>query len=159
MYRLVLFALAALAAIALLLSLAGVIASPTPLELVASFVVLAVVISAVDAAAQRILRLPWRIESSLVTALILLFVLRPGGEPSARVGRAIAGALVSLSKYLIAWRGRHILNPAAFGAAVVSILGAFGAFEWLGTSSSWWIGTPSMAIPVAVLGLAVLWRT
>lgn len=159
MYRLVLFALAALAVIAFVLSLAGVIVSPTPLELVASFVVLAVVISAVDAAAQRILRLPWRIESSLVTALILLFVLRPGVEPSALIGLAIAGALASLSKYLIAWRGRHILNPAAFGAAVVSILGAFGAFEWLGTSSSWWIGTPSMALPVAILGLAVLWRT
>lgn len=159
MYRLVLFALAALAGIAFVLSLLGVIASPTPLELVASFLVLAVVISVVDAAAQRLLRLPWRIESSLVTALILLFVLRPGVELSSLLGLALAGALASLSKYLIAWRGRHILNPAAFGAAVVSILGAFGAFEWLGTSSSWWIGTPSMAIPVAVLGLAVLWRT
>lgn len=159
MYRLVLFALAALGAIALLLSAVGVIVSPTPLEIIVSFVVLAAVISAVDAAAQRILHLPWRIESSLVTALILLFVLRPGVEIGALVGLALAGAVASLSKYLIAWRGRHIVNPAAFGAAVVSILGAFGAFEWLGTSSSWWVGTPSLTIPVAVLGLAVLWRT
>ena len=58
MYRLVLFALVALAVIAFVLSLFGVIVSPTPLELVASFLVLAVVISAVDAAAQRLLRLP-----------------------------------------------------------------------------------------------------
>ncbi|MFS0913236.1 FAD-dependent oxidoreductase [Microbacterium sp. 179-I 3D2 NHS] len=159
MYRMVMFALAALAVIALVLSLFGVVVSPTPLELVVSFIVLAVVISVVDAAAQRLLRLPWRIESSLVTALILLFVLRPGIEPAALAGLALAGALASLSKYLIAWRGRHILNPAAFGAAVVSILGAFGAFEWLGTSSSWWVGTPVMTIPVAILGLAVLWRT
>ncbi|MFJ4174581.1 FAD-dependent oxidoreductase [Microbacterium sp. NPDC089696] len=159
MYRLVLFALTALAVIAIVLSALGVIVSPTPLEILVSFVVLAVVISAVDAAAQRVLRLPWRIESSLVTALILLFVLRPGLEPSTLLGLAIAGALASLSKYLIAWRGRHILNPAAFGAAVVSILGSFGAFEWLGTSSSWWVGTPSLFVPVAVLGLAILWRT
>lgn len=159
MYRLVLFSLSALAVIALVLSALGVIVSPTPLEIVASFVVLAVVISLVDAVAQRILSLPWRIESSLVTALILLFVLRPGLEPTALLGLAIAGAVASLSKYLIAWRGRHILNPAAFGAAVVSILGSFGAFEWLGTSSSWWVGTPSLFIPVAILGLAVLWRT
>ena len=159
MYRLVLFALLTLALIAVVLSALGVIVSPTPLEILASFVVLAVVISGVDAAAQRILRLPWRIESSLVTALILLFVLRPGLEPTALLGLAIAGAVASLSKYLIAWRGRHILNPAAFGAAVVSILGSFGAFEWLGTSSSWWVGTPSLFIPVAILGLAVLWRT
>lgn len=134
MYRLVLFALTALALIALVLSLFGVIVSPTPGELVASFLVLAVVISAVDAVAQRLLRLPWRVESSLVTALILLFVLRPGIEPSALLGLAIAGAVASVSKYLIAWRGRHIFNPAAFGAAVVSILGAFDAFSWLGTS-------------------------
>lgn len=159
MYRLVLFALSALAVIAIALSASGVIVSPAPLEIVASFAVLAVVISGVDAAAQRILRLPWRIESSLVTALILLFVLRPGLEPLTLLGLAIAGAVASLSKYVIAWRGRHILNPAAFGASVVSILGAFGAFEWLGTSSSWWVGTPSLFVPVAVLGLAVLWRT
>ncbi|WP_312169444.1 flavodoxin reductase [Microbacterium sp.] len=159
MYRLVLFSLLMLAVITLVLSAVGIIVSPTPLEIVASFAVLAVVISAVDAAAQRVLRLPWRIESSLVTALILLFVLRPGIEPLALLGLAIAGAVASLSKYLIAWRGRHILNPAAFGAAVVSILGSFGAFEWLGTSSSWWVGTPSLFIPVLILGLAVLWRT
>nr|WP_236571238.1 FAD-dependent oxidoreductase [Microbacterium hydrocarbonoxydans] len=159
MYRLVLFSLLTLAIIAVVLSSLGVIVSPTPIEILASFVVLALVISAVDAGAQRVLRLPWRIESSLVTALILLFVLRPGTEPLALLGLAIAGAVASLSKYLIAWRGRHILNPAAFGAAVVSILGSFGAFEWLGTSSSWWVGTPSMFLPVLVLGLAVLWRT
>ena len=53
----------------------------TPVEMIASFLVLAVVISAVDAAAQRILRLPWRIESSLVTALILLFAGAFGGVP------------------------------------------------------------------------------
>jgi len=159
MYRLVLFALLALAAIAFVLSTLGVIVSPAPLEIVVTFVVLAVVISAVDAAAQRLLRLPWRIESSLVTALILLFVLRPGLEPTTLLGLAVAGAVASLSKYLIAWRGRHILNPAAFGAAFVSILGSFGAFEWLGTSASWWVGTPSLFVPVLLLGLAVLWRT
>ncbi|WP_243232359.1 FAD-dependent oxidoreductase [Microbacterium sp. CIAB417] len=159
MYRLVLFSLMALGLIALVLSALGVIVSPSPLEILVSFAVLAVVISAVDAAAQRILRLPWRIESSLVTALILLFVLRPGYEPAAILGIAIAGVVASLSKYLIAWRGRHVLNPAAFGAAFVSILGSFGAFAWLGTSASWWVGTPSLAVPVALLGLIVLWRT
>nr|WP_307364461.1 flavodoxin reductase [Microbacterium murale] len=159
MYRLVLFSLVALALIALVLSLFGVIVSPTPIELLASFVVLTLVISAVDAAVQRLLHLPWRIESSLVTALIMLFVMRPGVEPAALIGLALAGVLASVSKYLIAWRGRHILNPAAFGAAVVSIIGSFGAFEWLGTSASWWVGNGALAIPVAVLGLAVLWRT
>jgi hypothetical protein len=157
MYRLALSGLAILAGIAFILSLFGLV-GPGPLELVVSFVVLAVVISAVDAVAQRLLHLPWRVESSLVTALILLFVMRPGAEWPALAGLALAGALASISKYVIAWRGRHIFNPAAFGAAVVSIAGAFGAFEWLGTSSSWWVGTPAMTLPVAIIGLALLWR-
>lgn len=159
MYRLVLLALVSLAVIALVLSMLGVIASPSPLEILTTFVVLAVVVSAVDAAAQRMLRLPWRAESSLVTALILLLVLRPGISPAALLGLTLAGLVAGASKYLIAWRGRHILNPAAFGAAVVTIIGSFGAFGWLGTSASWWIGTPAMAVPVIVLGAAVLWRT
>ena len=158
MYRLVLFSLAALAVIAVGLSFGGLVA-PTAGEILATFVVLAVVISAVDAVAQRVLRLPWRVESSLVTALILLFVLQPRLELGGLAALALAGVVASLSKYLIAWRGRHILNPAAFGAAVVTIAGSFGATEWLGTYSSWWVGTPTMALPVALLGLLVLWRT
>ncbi|MEJ1091342.1 FAD-dependent oxidoreductase [Microbacterium istanbulense] len=158
MYRLVLFSLATLALIAAGLSFADLVA-PTAVELLATFVVLAVVISVVDAAAQRILRLPWRIESSLVTALILLFVLQPSVELRGLAAVALAGVVASLSKYLIAWRGRHILNPAAFGAAVVTIVGSFLPVDAVGTYSSWWIGTPAMAVPVAVLGLFVLWRT
>ncbi|WP_217183286.1 FAD-dependent oxidoreductase [Streptomyces sp. AC495_CC817] len=151
MYRLVLFSLIALAVVALGLSFFGLV-SPAPLDIVVSFAVLGAVISAVDAGAQRILRLPWRIESSLVTALILLFVLQPGIEPATIGGLALAGALASVSKYLIAWRGRHIFNPAAFGAAVVTIVG-------IGTFSAWWVGTPLLFAPVAVFGLVVLWRT
>lgn len=158
MYRLALSTLVILGLIALILSPFGLI-GPAPLELLLSFIVLAVVISAVDALVQRLLHLPWRLESSLVTALILLFVMQPGSDGPALIGLALAGALASISKYLIAWRGRHIFNPAAFGAAVVSIVGSFRAFEWLGTSASWWVGTPALAAPVALLGLAVLWRT
>ena len=129
---------------------------PDPFELVATLAVLVVVCVGVDAAAQRVLRLPWRIESSLITAHILLFVLRPSLELTALAGIALAGAVASLSKYVLAWQGRHIFNPAAVGATVLTLsasrLPALGA-------SSWWVGTPAMAGPVIVLGLAVLWRT
>ena len=151
MYRLVLFALLALALIAVGLSLVGLVA-PSAAEILASFAVLAVTISTVDAVAQRALRLPWRIESSLVTALILLFVLQPSLTVAGLGGNALAGAIAALSKYLIAWRGRHILNPAAVGATIVTVFG-------LGTYSSWWVGTPALALPVALLGLVMLWRT
>ena len=54
-------------------------------------------------------------------AAILLFVLRPTLDPIALAGIALAGAAASLSKYLLAWRGRHIFNPASVGATVLTL--------------------------------------
>ena len=155
MYRLVYFALAALAVVALLLSFFGLV-GPDPLQLVVTLAVLAAVCVGVDAAAQRLLNLPWRLESSLITAHILLFVLRPTIELAGLLGIVIAAAVASLSKYVLAWRGRHIFNPAAVGATVLTLL----SLVWpdLG-ASSWWVGTPALAAPVILLGLAVLVRT
>lgn len=155
MYRAVFFALAALTVTALILSLFGLV-GPTWGELLASAVVLAVVCAAVDAAAQRALKLPWRVESSLITALILLFVLRPTLDPLALLGVAVAAALASLSKYVLAWRGRHIFNPAAVGATAVTLL----SLAWPGLgAAAWWVGTPALAAPVVIFGLAVVLRT
>ncbi len=161
MYRLVLMALSALAVIALVLSAFGVFSAeplitPAPLELLATAAVLVVVCAAADAGARRVLGLSWRLESSLITAGILLFILRPTVEPLGLLGIAVAAAVASLSKYVIAWRGRHILNPASAGAAGLAVLSIVAPD--LGTPS-WWVGTPAMALPVIIAGLAVLWRT
>lgn len=155
MYRLAFLCLITLSAFALLVSFTGAIA-PTPLELVVTVAVLAVVCSATDAAAQSILKLPWRIESSLITANILLFVLRPTIDLAALAGIALAGFVASLSKYVLAWRGRHVFNPAAVGATVLTVVSVW--VPALG-ASSWWIGTPVLAAPVVILGLLVLLRT
>lgn len=150
MYRFVLYALGVLTVLALGLSFFDLV-GPDPAQIALTFVVLTLVTTASDAVAHRILRLPLRLESSLVTAGILLFVLRPSVEPVALGGIALAGVVASASKYLIAWRGRHIFNPAAFGAGIVTLTPLADA--------SWWVGTPVLAIATAVLGLAVLWRT
>ena len=156
MYRTAFLSLALLAVIAFGLSFAGLVA-PGPLELLVTAAVLAVVCSGVDAAAQALLRLPWRLESSLITAGILLFVLRPTVEPLGIVGLVIAGVAASGSKYVLAYRGRHIFNPAAVGAAVVAlIVGISGAYALGGPS--WWVGTPALGPVVLLLGLVVLIR-
>ncbi len=155
MYRLVLLSLATLAVISLVLSLFGLV-GPRPLELLATAAVLAVVCVLVDALAQRMLRLPPRVESSLITAGILLFVLFPTTVPLGLAGVALAAAAASASKYLLAWRGRHIFNPAATGAAVLTLVSI--AAPALG-ASAWWVGSPYLALPVLILGLAVVWRT
>ncbi|KQR86264.1 FAD-dependent oxidoreductase [Microbacterium sp. Leaf179] len=155
MYRLVMFSLGLLALIALVLSFAGQV-GPQPLEIVVSAVVLALACAFTDLAAQSLLRMPRRLESSLITAAILLFVLRPTLEPIGLAGLVLAGVVASASKYLLAWRGRHIFNPAATGAAVLTIVSIWAPD--LG-SSAWWVGSPWMAAPVLVLGVLLLVRT
>lgn len=149
-YRLTLLALLALTAVAVLFAALGWI-GVTPLEIVASLALLVLATLGTDAVAQALLRVPRRIESSLITALILLFVVQPGADPDQVGGIALAGVVASASKYLLVWRGRHLLNPAAVGATVLTLTG-------LGFSA-WWVGTPALSIPVIVLGLLVLWRT
>jgi ferredoxin-NADP reductase len=155
MYRLVMSSLGLLALYALVLSFTGQI-GPQPLEIVASAVVLAVACGATDLVAQSLLRMPRRLESSLITAAILLFVLRPTVEPLGLAGLALAGVAASASKYVLAWRGRHIFNPAATGAAVLTIVSIWAPD--LG-GSAWWVGSPWLAAPVLVLGVLLLLRT
>jgi ferredoxin-NADP reductase len=155
MYRLALLLLGALTVVALVLSLLGQV-GPGPLELLATAAVAAVVCVATDAVLQRLLGRTWRIESSLITAAILLFVLRPTLEPLPLLGIALAAAVASASKYLLAWHGRHVFNPAAVGAAVLTVLSV-----WLPDlgASAWWVGTPALAAPVLLAGLVILIRT
>lgn len=155
MYRIVLVSLGALAVFAFGVSFFGLVA-PGPLELVVTLAVLVAASVAVDAGAQRLLKLPWRLESSLITAHILLFIVRPTLEPVALIGVAVAAIAASASKYVLAWRGRHVFNPAAVGATVLTLLSV--AMPALG-ASSWWVGTPALAAPVIIAGLIVLVRT
>ncbi|GAA3670571.1 FAD-dependent oxidoreductase [Microbacterium marinilacus] len=157
MYRLILGALGLLAAVALVLSLFELVV-PTAIELLATAVVLIAVGCGVDVAAQLVRQRPVRLESTLITALILLFVLRPSVEPAGLLGVALAAAAAALSKHLIAWRGRHILNPAAVGATVVTVVGALLPDAGL-SLSAWWVGSPVLAPAVILTGLAVLLRT
>ncbi|MBZ4485801.1 flavodoxin reductase [Microbacterium sp. cx-55] len=158
MYRFVQLALVLLAVIALALSLFGLVV-PTPAELLVTAAVLAVVSVLADTGMQRLLRLPLRAESSLITAAILLFVLRPTLEPIGLVGIAIAAVAASVSKYLLVWRGRHIFNPAAVGATVVTVISALLPLDSGIGGSAWWVGSPVLFGPVLLLGIAVLWRT
>ncbi|MFT3796845.1 FAD-dependent oxidoreductase [Microbacterium sp.] len=155
MYRLVVLSLAALAVVAFVLALFGLVA-PSPVELLAAYAVLAAACAATDVVAHRILGTAWRWESSLITTLILVFVLRPTLEPLALAGLAIAGVVASASKFVLAWQGRHVFNPAAVGAAVLTVLSI-----WLPDlgASSWWVGSPYLAAPVLLLGFIVLVRT
>ncbi|MDP5228410.1 MULTISPECIES: FAD-dependent oxidoreductase [Arthrobacter] len=89
-------------------------------------------------------------DSSLVTAGLLYFLFWPATSAREAWGVILAGLLASASKYALAWRGRHLFNPAALGAFVVSLTGL--------NAATWWVGSPPLLWAVIPLGLLVLYR-
>jgi glycine betaine catabolism B len=157
MYRLVLICLIALVVETVLLSLVGVLPQ-TPLAIVSTGLVALVFTYASNWIFARLFRVKPHTESSFITALLLLFIFEPvnplqNGSLSGFVGIALAGILASASKYLLAYRGRHVFNPAAVGAFVVTLITPFGDF------AAWWLATAWLLPVTVVLGFAVLYRT
>lgn len=156
MYKLILLSLVAISLIALILSFAGQL-SAEPLALLASAAVALAATFASNWIVAKLLRVTPHTDSSLITALLIFVVLRPSLEPLALASIAVAGVIASVSKYLIAVRGRHVFNPAAVGVFVVTLL-AFGPVPGF-SYAAWWLGTPFLLLPVAIAAFAILYRT
>lgn len=157
MYMLVLLVLSAIAVIALVLSLFGQLGSYSAPALLASAAVAIGVTYGSSWLAATIMRVKPHTISALITGLLIFFVMQPKLDPLGLTGIAIAAVVASVSKYLIAVRGRHIFNPAALGAFVVSLI-VFGTF--IGFSFAvWWVGT-GVLLPAVIIGaFLVLYRT
>jgi glycine betaine catabolism B len=157
MYRLVLICLIALVVETVLLSFVGVLPQ-APLAIVSTGLVVLVFTYASNWAFARLFHVRPHTESSFITALLLLFIFEPvnplqNGSLAGFVGIALAGILASASKYLLAYRGRHVFNPAAVGAFVVTLITPFGDF------AAWWLATAWLLPVTVVLGFTVLYRT
>ncbi len=150
MYRLVTLSLSLLVITALLASLAGQI-TYAPTALLATLATLFVATTASSKVFAMIFRVVPHDESSIITALLLFFILAPTTDSTTLLQIALAGTFASASKYLFAVRGRHIFNPAAAGALWLSLFHLFLAY--------WWIGTPVMLPLTAALAVLVLYRT
>ena len=150
MYRLTLALLLVLGAEAFVLSLAGLLAY-TPAELGGT---LAAAVGGTIIGTRLmalILRLRPHGESSLITGLILFLILFPSSTAAGLGGILVAGVAAGASKFLLAVRGRHIVNPAAAGAVVATLLGVGAA--------AWWVANPYMLPVVAVGAALLLYRT
>ncbi|WP_299166717.1 FAD-dependent oxidoreductase [uncultured Arthrobacter sp.] len=150
MYRLVLVLLLVLAAYAFVLSAAGLLAF-TPAELGATLATAVVTAWSGTRVMAMLFRTRPHTESSLITGLLLFFVMFPSAEAPGVGGVALAGLLAAASKYLLVFRGRHIFNPAAFGAAAVTLLGLGAA--------AWWAANPAMLPVVLLCTILILYRT
>jgi ferredoxin-NADP reductase len=150
MYRLVSLVLAGIALVALAESLVGALGFP-PLALLAT---LATVLVA-SVVANRVMALLFRVrphtESSIITGLLLFFLFFPTTDGQDLLTVALVAAIAVASKYVLAWRGRHIFNPAAIGAVIITLTGL--------NASVWWVGTPVLLPAVVIGALLVLYRT
>ena len=155
MYRVVLYALTVLVAASFVASVAGWLYY-SPAELAALLAVVLVVTLGVSRLAARIWRAESHDESSLITALLLFFILKPGLEPGDLIGAAVGATAAGLSKFVIAWRGRHHFNPAAFGAFVVTVTGIGASYWWIGSSVLVWAVVPVAAVVVVRLRQTLL---
>lgn len=146
MYRLATLTLIAVLVMGAILGALDIIGAD-PLGIAGTLGVVLVATLGANEAAARLARVAPHRESSVITALIIVCLVPPTAATMDLVGAAVAGILAALSKYLIVWRGRHILNPAATGVLLAGLLQL--------TIGIWWIATPAM-LPIVALGALLL---
>jgi ferredoxin-NADP reductase len=147
MYRLILLVLTALAAYSLLLNALGWLTFG-----IAGMLVHLALCLGLTYASNRALAALFHVrphsESSLITGLLLYFLFWPSLAPMDVAGVALACVLASASKYALAWRGRHIFNPAVAGAFVTGLTGLNIATWWAATPAMLWLLVPGILLVV-----------
>lgn len=150
MYRLVLIVLVVIALTAIGEAFAGVIPF-APVDLLVS----AVVACAASWGSSRLAARLWRVrphgESSLITGMLVFCLFWPALTVRDELAIVLAAVAANLSKYVIAWHGRHIVNPVALGALVVDVSAVSGA--------TWWIATPTLLPVILIGGALVVYRS
>lgn len=159
MYRLVTVMLGVLAAYAVVLAaleeLDPTIFAVGPMLLSLLVLVASVVVTSLVLALA--LRTRAHVESSVITALILWFLYWPAQDTAGYGWLALVGVLAAASKFVLAWRGRHVLNPAAAGVVLAVLLGEVTG--WAIPSTAWWVASEPLFWPVLVGALLILHRT
>ena len=150
MHRLVNALLACLVAAALALSAVGLL-SFSPLALFVSTTVFVAVSAATSYVLGRLYGVYSHLSSAITSGLILSLLFTPSLDGSVLVQFVLIATLVQTSKFVVAWQGRHIFNPAAFGALVGGLLQL--------PFASWWVGTPVLVIAVAMAAFLLLYKT
>ena len=145
MYKLVLYYLIGLIAVAIGFSAIGVLPyNPLAVLFSALFITTLCLVSnivfswAFDA--------PTNSESVYITALILVLIITPIVSPGDMNFFTIAiwGSIWAMaSKYIFAIKKKHIFNPAAFAVALTALT--------INQAASWWVGTLWM-VPFVLIG-------
>lgn len=149
MYRVMVHALGGLSVVAIALAAFGRMPA-SPLWMAASLLVIATVCRVSNLLFARLVGAAENHESSIITAFLLFLVLFPASSVRDLGFLAFASVAAMGSKYVIVRHNRHLLNPAAFGAFAVGLLG-YGA--------AWWVTTSMMLPFLAVAAYLVVKKT
>lgn len=144
MYRLVLYELLLLLAIAILFAFFGMIAYP-PLAILESALFLVGVAYSTNKVFASVYKAPTNVESVYITALILALIAKPMHSYHDLPFLGWLAVWSMASKYIFAYGKKHLFNPVAIAGVIVSL--------FLGQSFNWWVGTGWMAPSVLALGL------
>jgi ferredoxin-NADP reductase len=146
MYRLMMYYLMALIAIAIIFGAFGILRF-SPLSIIVSSLVIVGTCWIINAVCAKLLHIPANVESVYITAFILTLIISPIKLiPFDTAGFSfliLASVFAMASKYILAINRKHVFNPAAIAVAITAF--AFGQY------ASWWVGgnLPLLAFVVA----------
>lgn len=143
MYRLLVYYLGGLLAVAAIFSLFGLLPYD-PVNVIADAIFLIAVSWLGNAIFAKIWGVPANKESALITALILSLIITPTYPDQSFFFLMWAALLAMASKYLLAIKGKHVFNPAAFGVAVTALV--------LDQSATWWVAGNLPLLPFILAG-------
>lgn len=128
-----------------------------PAMLLTLVVILGVSIAA-NAAFGRLAGASPHLDSAIITGLLLWFLYWPSTDPRTLGWLSLVAVLAQASKYVIAVRRRHVVNPAAAGVVLTMLLGWAAGADTM-PYTTWWAAS-EILLPVALIGaLVVLRRT
>ncbi len=147
MYRLVLYGLSFLALYALGASFFGFLHYST-FGLLVSLIVILTTSVGTNYLCAALFRVSPNVESQYITAFILFFILFPPHALDEYAVTISVAALAMASKYVLAYKRVHIVNPAAIALVVIDVLGRGEAF--------WWVGSAVMFVPMLIVGFLIV---
>ena len=155
MYRLILYYLIVLLAVAALFGWLGFMPY-APLAIVVSTFYILIVCWITNKFFSYMFDAPTNVESVYITGLILALLITPIAGLGDTVFYALAtwaSVWAMASKYIFTIRKKHIFNPAAFGVAIVALFTA----STVSLAATWWVGT-GLLLPFVLIGGLLITR-
>jgi ferredoxin-NADP reductase/Na+-translocating ferredoxin:NAD+ oxidoreductase RnfD subunit len=142
MYRLIVYYLGFLIAVAVVQSIRGTLGFST-LDLLGTTIVAVAICIAINALFATAFGSPVNSDSALITGLILALIVGPAHSMDEFVFLGWAATLAMASKYIMAYHHMHFFNPAALAVVITGL--------FADQSASWWVATSSMT-PYVIIG-------